>query len=73
MADQPIELQAMQAVTALGCALCKQPGIDGDQLIRDLSATWQHISGAPLSIVGQSMIGAMESTMKLVKAQKGRH
>lgn len=47
MDEESLDYQASVAITALAAALCKQPGIDGDQLRLDFLEILEGIARSP--------------------------
>jgi hypothetical protein len=66
MDESTLDHQAAIAVTALAAALCKQRGINGDQLRLDLLEMLEGIAGSPQGVetVGKQTANLMDSILQ---------
>ena len=67
-----MDMQVGFALAALAAALCKQPGVNGQQLLQDFLESIEGISQSPGEVgeVGKTVAGLMSATLK---AEHGGH
>jgi hypothetical protein len=72
MVVTPLETQIGFSLNALCCALCRQPSIDGDQLMRDFAEIIQKISPQdPQSlVVAKCALDLMDAEMQRIRISK---
>lgn len=61
----PIDMQVGFALAAMASALCKQPGINGQQLLQDFLEALEGIAQSPGQVgeVGKTVAALMSSTL----------
>lgn len=61
-----MDMQVGYALAALAAALCKQPGINGQQLLHDFLENLEGIAQSPGEVgeVGKTVAGLMSVTLK---------
>ncbi len=60
-----LDMQVGFALAAMAAALCKQPGINGQQLLQDFLEALEGIAQSPGEVgeVGKTVAGLMSSTL----------
>lgn len=61
-----MDMQVGFALAAMAAALCKQPGINGQQLLQDFLENLEGIAQSPGEVgeVGKTVAGLMSTTLK---------
>lgn len=64
--ESPMDMQTAYALAALAAALCKQPNINGQQLLQDFLEGLEGIAQSPtgVGVVGKTVAGLMDSVLK---------
>lgn len=64
--NMSLDMQVGYALAAMAAALCKQPGINGQQLLQDFLDDLEGIAQSPgeVGIVGQTVAGLMAVTLQ---------
>ena len=63
--NMSMDMQVGYALAALAAALCKQPGINGQQLLQDFLENLEGIAQSPGEVgeVGKTVAGLMSATL----------